>query len=254
MKGPRDGITIFRVGVTTESAALMNITDPKIVALRANVKAAQQEFDLAVTFHETWKPTAYDHDLHRRIGNSYATNTFNVVRMALRREMVLALMRLWDKRKDTVRLEHIAQVLRDSQIIVALATDRAPFAEAFDQMRQDLGQRAGEAIALIEKYSQGGSHYLVRDALKRMRHKRLAHRDTTVAATGASATDEEIEGFYRDNSEIVRLLLSAVNAVAYDPAETGEVFRHHAAHFWASVRGEQTEGHPNYRRRPMQTL
>ena len=49
----------------------MNITDPKIVALRANVKAAQQEFDLAVTFHETWKPTAYDHD---RI-DAWATRT-----------------------------------------------------------------------------------------------------------------------------------------------------------------------------------
>ena len=105
------------------------------------------------------------------MGNSYATNTFNVVRMALRREMVLALMRLWDKPKDTVRLEYIAQVLRDSQIIDVLATDRVPFAEAFDQMRQDLGQRAGEAIVLIEKYSQGGSHYLVRDALKRTRHE-----------------------------------------------------------------------------------
>lgn len=231
----------------------MKITDPKIVLLRTHVKAAQQEFDLAVTFHETWKPTAYDGDLHRRMGNSYATNTFNVVRMALRREMVLALMRLWDKPKDTVRLEHIAQMLRDGHIIDALATDRAPFTEALEQMRQDLGQRAGEAVTLIEKYSKGGSHYSVRDALRRMRHQQLAHRDTTVTATGASATDQEIEHFYRDNSEIVRLLLSAVNAVAYDPAETGEVFRHHAAHFWASVRGEKTEGHPNYRARALST-
>jgi hypothetical protein len=30
----------------------MNIDDPKIASLRAAVSAAQEEFDLAVTFHE----------------------------------------------------------------------------------------------------------------------------------------------------------------------------------------------------------
>ncbi len=62
----------------------MDITHPKIIALRESVSAAQQEFDMAVMFHETWKPTAYDDDLHRRMGSSYATHTFNVVRVALR--------------------------------------------------------------------------------------------------------------------------------------------------------------------------
>jgi hypothetical protein len=41
----------------------MNATDPKvaskIASLRKQVEAAQQEFDMAVTFHETWKPLAY---------------------------------------------------------------------------------------------------------------------------------------------------------------------------------------------------
>jgi hypothetical protein len=58
----------------------MNLNNPKIVSLRDSVKAAQQEFDLAVAFHETWKPTAYDEGLHKRMGTSYATNAFNVVR------------------------------------------------------------------------------------------------------------------------------------------------------------------------------
>ena len=214
----------------------MNITDPKIVSLRESVKAAQEELTLAVAFHETWKPT------------SYAANTFNVVHAALRREMVLALMRLWDKPAASVRLEHIGQTLRDKQVVDALANDRAPFPEAMDQMRHDLELRAGEAIALISKYSRGGSHYNARDALQRMRHERLAHRKvTTVTTTSATATDNEIESLYYDTSEIVRLLLSVVNAVAHDPAGTGEVFRHYAAHFWASVRGERTEGHPSYR-------
>ena len=228
----------------------MDITHPKILALRESVSAAQQEFDLAVMFHETWKPTAYDDDLHRRMGSSYATHTFNVVRVALRREMVLALMRLWDTPRHALRLEQIARTLRDPHIIDALAADRAPFPEAKDQMKQDLARRAGEAIALIDKYSKGGSDHAICHKLQRMRHERLAHRDmTAVAATGPSATDGEIEAFYGDNSEIIRLLLSTVNALAYDPAEAGEVFRHYAAYFWAGARGERTEGHPNFRAR-----
>jgi hypothetical protein len=226
----------------------MNITDPKIVSLRESVKAAQQEFDMAVMFHETWKPTAYDDDLHRRMGSSYATHTFNVVRVALRREMVLALMRLWDTPRHTLRLEHIARTLRDSNVIDALATNRTPFPEAKDQMKRDIARRTGEAIALIDKYSKGGSDHAIRHKLQRMRNERLAHRDVTASvATGPNATDEEIEAFYRDNSEIVRRLLSSVNALAYNPAEAGDVFRQYATQFWAGARGERTEGHPNYR-------
>ena len=228
----------------------MNITDPRIVSLRKSVEAAQQEFDMAVRSHEAWKPTVYDADLRRRMGTSLATNTFTVVRLVLRREMVLALMRLWDTRRDTVSLQRIARTLGDRRVIEALAADRAPCTEDVDEMRQDLGQRAGEVILLVKKYSPGGPHYTVRESLQRIRHERLAHRGITTAdAVGPSPTDEEIESFYRDNSEIVRLLLSVVNAVAYDPAVTGEVFRIYAAHFWAGVRGERTEGHPNYRAR-----
>jgi hypothetical protein len=69
-----------------------------------------------------------------------------------------------------------------------------------------------------------------------------------VAAAGPSPKDEEIEAFYSDNSEIVRLLLAVVNAVVFDPAAAGEAYRIYANHFWASVRGERTEGYPNYRK------
>jgi hypothetical protein len=38
----------------------MNVGDPNILSLRQNVEAAAQEFDMAVKFHETWKPTVHD--------------------------------------------------------------------------------------------------------------------------------------------------------------------------------------------------
>jgi len=223
-----------------------------IAALRRQVTAAQQEFDMAVTFHETWKPAAYDKDLHERMGKCYAANTFFVVRLALRREMLLALMRLWDKDSRTIRMkEGIADILRKPPVINALAADRAErigMADAEDEMRKDLSQKACKAIALVDKYSKNGTHYAVLENLHGLRHKRLAHRQIEAMPVATTdSTDVEIESFYQDNSELIHLLLSLVEAVAYDPKETADVYRYYAAFFWAGVRGERTEGHPNYR-------
>src|ERR1700722_13531249 len=107
----------------------MNAIDPtvaaKIASLRKQVDAAQQEFDMAIKLHETWKPAAYDQNLHERMGDSFASQTFLVVRMALRREMLLALMRLWDRDSRAVRMKlSIADVLRDQSVVHALAAGR----------------------------------------------------------------------------------------------------------------------------------
>jgi hypothetical protein len=224
----------------------------KIARLREQVTAAQQEFNMAMTFHETWKPAAYDEDLHKRMGASFATQTFLIVRMALRREMLLALMRIWDKDSKTLRMkESVADILRDQSVVNSLAADRAArigMADDEDQMRSDLSQRAREAIALVDKYCQGGSHSPTLEKLRRLRHERLAHRRVEAAVvTGHDPTDDEIESFYQDNSNLVALLLSLVEGIAYDPNDFAEVYRFYAKLFWVGVQGERTEGHPNYR-------
>jgi hypothetical protein len=190
------------------------------------------------------------------MGDSFATQTFLVVRLALRREMLLALMRLWDKDVRNVGMElSIANVLRDQSVIHALAVDRVACrgtAGWEDEMRHDLSQSASEAIALVEKYSDTGSHYATLQNLRRLRNHRLAHRPAkeVAVATGLDPTDEEIESFYQDNSKLVRLLLGLVAGVAYDPNDTAEIARFYAKLFWAGVRGERTEGHPDYRAPP----
>jgi len=92
--------------------------NPEIVSLRAHVKAATEEFDLAVVCHEVWKPTAYDKALHQRMGVSCATNAFRVIVTALRREVLLGITRLWDKSRGSVRMEDIARTLRKRGIVV----------------------------------------------------------------------------------------------------------------------------------------
>ena len=89
----------------------MDITNSQITKLKKMVTAAQEEFNMAVTYHEVWKPAAYDKDLHSRMGQSYASQAFLVMRIALRRETVLALMRLWDRNKQAVRMSLIVATI-----------------------------------------------------------------------------------------------------------------------------------------------
>jgi hypothetical protein len=184
----------------------------------------------------------------------YATNAFRVVVTALRREVLLGLMRLWDNRRGNVRMEDIARAIRKRGIVDALAADRAarfndPNIEA--EMREDMHRQASEVLDLIDSYAHNGRNAAVLEKLRTVRHERLAHRQIeTSAAIGPGLTDEEIEAFYQDNSRIISLLLSLASGIGYDPQQTGEVFRHHASFFWAAARGEKTEGHPNYRPPP----
>jgi hypothetical protein len=232
--------------------------NPEIVSLRAHVKAATEEFDLAVVCHEVWKPTAYDKALHQRMGVSYATNAFRVIVTALRREVLLSITRLWDKSRGSVRMDGIARTLRKREIVDALAADRAARfndANIETEMREDMRRQASEILDLIDSYAGNGRNAAVLEKLRTLRHGRLAHRQIEPsAATGPGLTDEEIEAFYRDNSRIISLLSSLVLGVGYDPQDTGEVFCHHASFFWAAARGERTEGHPSYRPSPNSAL
>lgn len=204
-----------------------------------------------MALHEAWKPTAYDKRLHERMGTSYATNTFQTVRLALRREMLLALMRIWDKDPRALRMdETIGKSIRDPKTIDALVANtvaRIGIEEAEQTIRDSLSEKANEATAIIDKYSKHGPQQEVRKALEQLRHQQLAHRQVAISVEELTATDEQIEQFYQDNSNLIRLLLSLVHATAYDPDEGAQVFRRYASEFWAGVSGERTTGHPNFR-------
>ncbi len=75
----------------------------------------------------------------------------------------------------------------------------------------------------------------------------LSRQTNMMAVVEVDTTAEEVESFYQDMSELIGLLLEIVMAHAYNPEDTGQVYRHHAKFFWAGVRGERTEGHPSYK-------
>jgi len=222
-----------------------------MVVLQNAVTAAYEEFSLAIVFHEAWKPMAYDENLHQRMGNSFATNTFRAIRTALRREMLLAVMRLWDRNREAIRMTWIAFMIRKPEVIDALADKRA--ADKFicgirDAMHLSLSEQAQSALKIINRYGEGGQASSAFKKLQTLRDERLAHRQLEEPETPhTETTDAEIEAFYDDTAELVSLLLSLVNATAYNTKDAAEVFKRYASEFWAGVRGERTEGHPNYR-------
>ncbi len=225
--------------------------DPKVVALKAAVKAARHDFDMAITFHEIWKPAAYDKELHARMGNSYATNAFHVVRAALRREMLLALMRMWDTNPQSVRMENdIGKLLRDPEVIDALARERSKpydWPGVKEQMELDIAKYGNEALAIIDAYSKGGPDNATLKTIRTLRHEYLAHHQIEpTTQNGPDATDAEIESFFQSNKKLIPILLHVIG-VGYSTEESSEIHRRYAKLFWASVRGERTEGHPDYR-------
>lgn len=245
----------------------MDDIQQKLEELKRTVQTAQQEVELAVRFHETWRPMVYDADLHDRLGTSFAAHSFQIIRLSLRRELLLALTRLWDSNPQALRMSLIAAQLRDRNFFEALVQSRsARFFSTFapDNVREALTPKRDQILRLINKYSEGGKSYEVLKKLKVLRNQHLAHRQlpiAPVALAGADepaqplagdnpsvwATDDEVEAFYQDNREIVSLLLSLVHGLVLDFSDSSNFYKQNAKYFWASVRGERTEGHPHYR-------
>lgn len=245
-------------------------TQDDILRVKNIVDTARQEVELAVMFHETWRPTAYDADLHSRIGTSYAAHAFQIIRLSLRRELIMALNRIWDVNQPAaIRMNLIEERLKDKNFFDSLVQDRSErlglrSIHASDAMREALTPKRDQVRKLINKYKEGGAAYQVREKLRTLRHEHLAHREVRrEPLTSAEfdiqaqqdekgrppvwATDDEIETFYQDTLEIMGLLLSLVQGMGFDLAEASNVYKHHAKYFWASARGERTEGHPFFR-------
>lgn len=227
----------------------MDIKDPVIVRLRDQVKAAQDVFDMAVTLHEVWKPAANDKELHDRLGKSYATQAFNVVRVALRRETILALMRLWDRDPRAIGMPYMAETLTNPEVMDALVQDRASrlgISGVEDEIRRTLSEKVDAITTVVDAYGTDGAKAPLIKVLRKLRNQRLAHTQVKARAlTQTDAIDRAVETFYQDHAQLVSHLLSVVHAVAYDPLETGDVYRFYAKFFWASVRGERSAAQPD---------
>lgn len=231
----------------------------KLDILRKQVQAICGEADTALVLHATWQVARDDQALHERLGVSYATNAFRAVVTALRREVLMGLLRVWDKSKGGLRLDRLASEFRKPETIKLLSEARPVCLQArrarkyyaeslIEEVRSTLDETANSFLSLFAKYERSGEGTRLLKKMKDLRDERLAHFDmhaTTVP--DKNATDQEIDQFLADSMELVRHLRHLVLAEAFDPVEAAGVHRHYAKLFWASVRSERSEGHPNFR-------
>ena len=156
--------------------------DDIIRALRTKEMPRRDELEIAAAVHETWKVAARDRALHARIGTSRVAVAFYIIRDALRRDVILALMRLWDKDRRAVDMKSIANSLCDTRVVNALAADceshwdirhHGPLEEMSEEGRAALQNhesafareqsttlraRVVEVIDIVASYCTGGSH------------------------------------------------------------------------------------------------
>jgi len=162
----------------------------------------------------------------------------------------LALMRVWDSDHRTVRMTAIYDTLKNDAVFDAIVAERASKSSVpgfADIIRSTLDEKRTAVHSLIQKYKKAGSGNAAFKKLLALRHERLAHRKKEANTTMVLPSDQEIQTFYEDTLEIMKQLESLVLATSFDLNQAADVYRHHAQFFWASVRGERTEGHPNYR-------
>ena len=220
--------------------------------LRETVLVAEEQAVIAAMFHETWAPTVMDAELSARMGTSYARHSFQIIGWALRRELILALMRMWDRRRDSLSVKHIGEWLSDDCNFEVLLQERAVGLHSkpaliMDMLRQTLSEPRQRAAATISQYMRGGAKFDAFERLRMVRHKRLAHRDLDTPPDAVDPTDTQVVELFRDTLGLVTDLLHLVNGKAFDLEGAAGVYAHYAKYFWATARGEQTEGHPNYR-------
>jgi hypothetical protein len=209
--------------------------------LRERVKAAVQEYDAIVQFHESWRIAAHDKALHSRVSHSFAGQTFLIVRRALRREMLLGLTRLWDYRTEAIKIILIANDLENPTILDSLLPITSIYAGARGQ--------AAEAAALIRRYEKGGSSHPILKRLRKLRNQHLAHHQIAAKPIGVVQEDrieKEMESLYADSAKLISLLMHVVERTGYDPKETAGVYEFYAKLFWEAVTGERNEGHPRH--------
>ena len=215
--------------------------------------AVENNIDMATAFHEVWKPTTYDEKLLARMSVSYATQAFLVIKAALRREMLLALMRIWDTTKSAHSLNIIIPKLRDQETWKALIIKRSDQTRHTSIAQQIVSQMNKNKDLVLELYSTYADHGTKEDIFKqliKLRHGNLAHTQA-IEAKGPEIDpmDEHIDTFYKDTAILVSKLLSLINGEAKNPDDTRNVYAHYAKLFWVGVRGENTEGHPDFKQK-----
>jgi hypothetical protein len=137
---------------------------PANVEIHRTVRAISHDLDEAIAFYETYVPTARDAALIERVNKVDFYPAFNVIAASLLQSVVVTLCRIWDTRRDTADLNSLADAFSDTTVI----GDLAAAGHTVDPARLSTWLSEIDAINKSDELA----------ALKRARHRGIAHRAT----------------------------------------------------------------------------
>jgi len=137
---------------------------PDNVEIRRTVRAISIDLDYAIAFYETYLPTGQDAALIERINRVDFYPAFNVISDSLHQSVIVTLCRIWDTRRDTADLNSLADAFSDSAVIA----DLGAAGHTVDP------SQTSKWLAEVDAVNKSAELA----ALKRARHRGIAHRAT----------------------------------------------------------------------------
>ena len=203
---------------------------PANVEIHRTVRAISVDLDYAIAFYETYVPTGQDAGLIARINKVDYYPAFNVISDSLHQSVIVTLCRIWDTRRDTADLNSLADAFADLVVIADLAAAGHTI---------DPGQTS-KWLAEIEAVNK--SDELA--ALKRARHRGIAHRATPNEPYKGAAR----VAHYGDERVIIEKTIPLVEQagafIGYSYvtpyADQRRIRRDHATKFWAGIPHDAT--------------
>jgi AbiU2 len=198
---------------------------PADIEIHRTVQAICIDLDYAIAFYETYVPTGQDVALIDRINESGFHPAFNAISDSLHQSVIVTLCRIWDTRRDTADLNSLGDAFGDAAVIADLAA--AGYAIDPGQLSKRLSE-----IDVVNKSDELA-------ALKRARHRGIAHRATPNspyrgAARGAVFGDERI--IIEKTIPLVEQAGAFIGYSYVTPfADQRKIRRGHATKFWAHL-------------------
>jgi hypothetical protein len=199
---------------------------PADLEIRRTIREISIDLDRAIAFYETFVPTGQDAALIDRINKAGFHPAFNVISDSLHQSVIVALCRIWDTRRDTADLNSLADAFGDATVIADLAAAGHTI---------DPGQLS-TWLSKIDAVNKSDDLA----ALKRARHRGIAHRATPNTQYQGAARIAQ----YGDERIIIEKTIPLVEQagafIGYSYvtryADQRRIRSQHAANFWANVR------------------
>jgi len=199
----------------------MTSIQEKISALKASVQTAKEDLTAALAFYEAWKPVASDEQLLAKLKQSPVATTILTIRLALKREMLLALDRLWQN------MERASRSIKSRDVLSALTKERSSKPAMQAVVRRQLAQHLAASTAMLDNYAS--------DYAKATLDRWLTASSLRTSDLAADMEASEIGKLVADLRELTSRLSSLALGECDDFLDVAQQYSDMSLQFWRSV-------------------